>query len=60
MARLFIANKVTRAANVEVMARKLKPCTQAVEVAKYLQPFLCRFRQHAIGFVREIGVGASF
>ena len=43
MARLLVAQKVARAANVEIVAGKLEACTKAVEIAQYFQPLLRDF-----------------
>jgi hypothetical protein len=38
MARLFVAQQVARAANVEVVAGQLEARAQRVEIAQHLEP----------------------
>ena len=43
VARLFVAQQIARAANVEIVAGELEPCAKAVEIAQHLQPLLAQF-----------------
>ncbi len=51
MTRLFVAQQIARAANVEVVAGKLEPRAQRIEIAQHLQPLLRHFGQRRVGGV---------
>src|SRR3546814_6351497 len=48
MPGLLVTDQIARAANVEVMAGKLKTRAKRVEVGKHLQPLLRRLRNQPI------------
>src|SRR3546814_10896593 len=58
MPRLFVADEVARAANVEVVARELEPRAQCVEIAEQLEPLLRGIGDRATLERGEIGVSA--
>ena len=58
MPRLFVAQQIARAANVEIVAGKLEPGAQRVEVGQHLQPLLRGIGHLPLGRGDEIGIGA--
>ena len=60
MARLFVADEIARAANVEIVRCKLEACAERVEVGQDLQALFRRVGNDAVGGRRHIGIGARF
>src|SRR3546814_11498796 len=56
MPGLLVTDQIARAANVEVMAGKLKTRAKRVEVGKHLQPLLRRLRNQPIGGRGQISI----
>src|SRR3546814_6300312 len=59
MPGLLVTDQIARAANVEVMAGKLKTRAKRVEVGKHLQPLLRRLRNQPIGGRGQISISAG-
>ena len=58
MPRLFVAEQIARAANVEIVAGELEARAEAVEIGEHGQALVGAFGDHAIGCRRQICVGA--
>ena len=58
MSRLFVANEIAGAANVEVVTRKLEAGPQGVEIAEQLEPLFGGVGDRAMLGRRQIGIGA--
>src|SRR3546814_2547855 len=59
MPGLLVTDQIARAANVEVMAGKLKTRAKRVEIGKHLQPLLRRLRNQPVGGRGQIGISAG-
>src|SRR3546814_19976205 len=58
MPRLFVADQIAGAANVQIVAGQLEPRTQRVEVAQQLQPLFGGVGDAAVIGGGQIGIGA--
>src|SRR3546814_14658532 len=59
MPGLLVTDQIARAANVEVMAGKLKTRAKRVEIGKHLQPLLRRLRNQPVGGRGQISISAG-
>ena len=58
VAGLLVAEQVSGAANVEIVAGELETCAKAVELRQDLQPLLCGLSDRAVRRHGQVGIGA--
>src|SRR3546814_11992791 len=58
MSRLLVAEQISRAADIEIVARELKPRPAIIQIGQHLEPLFGAFGHQPVGGGGEIGVSA--
>src|SRR3546814_6486792 len=58
MSRLLVAEQISRAADIEIVARELKPRPEIIQIGQHLEPLFGAFGHQPVGGGGEIGVSA--